>query len=251
MNRLNMLITAALKNEVSGVVSKLHPTGAEPVGAGRLYLGGTSDRRTGILITGVGGQTASATVRSLLLNHQPRTVLVAGWSGALTETHPPGSLILADRVHLWPGDPDRSMPTDPELTLKIRSVLDGAGIPFGAGALVTADRMVDQSGLRKELAVRYGARAVDMETGSILPLFNAAGSRCAVLRVITDTADERIGLDLKHLPTGRKHRAVYLAAHPVQLRHYAMLLGQIRNATSVMSRALNAVIGSDPAPGLS
>ena len=67
------------------------------------------------------------------------------------------------------------------------------------GQLLTIDRLVRQPEERAELAERYGADAVDMETYAVAEMCRRLAVRFLSVRIISDAADDKIPLEIECL----------------------------------------------------
>lgn len=113
--------------------------------------------------------------------------LIAGFAGALDPALSPGHLFLPETVHALSRGPAAP---DAHLQSAIRALLSERGLPFAGGDLVTTDRPVVDPEHRGQLLAR-GFRAVDMETHGLLESLARQGARVAVLRLLSDRADEK------------------------------------------------------------
>jgi 4-hydroxy-3-methylbut-2-enyl diphosphate reductase len=110
-------------------------------------------------------------------------VLSVGLGGALTGDHPPGTVLVPDRVG---GEDGQSWTTDRGWSDALRAASRRLGLHTAAGALVSTAEVVSGAG-RAALAAR-GYDAVDMESAAVA----AQVARLAVLRVVLDTPSHEI-----------------------------------------------------------
>ncbi|MCX5615616.1 hypothetical protein NQF87_01275 [Bombella sp. TMW 2.2559] len=156
---------------------------------------------------------------SALLDAGVTELLSFGCSGALDMALPPGSVQVAEYVHL-DGEHCR---TDPALSARF-----GAAQAAVRGGILHSPVMVGTAAEKAALFSRTGCHAVDMESG----LVARSGLPFAVLRVICDDA----GRDLppaanEGLKDGQVHVPALLGSilrHPFQI---GALMGLGRDAT--------------------
>lgn len=110
-------------------------------------------------------------------------VLSVGLGGALTDEHPPGSVVVPDRVAAEDG---QAWATDPAWSDALRAASRRLGLPTAAGTLVSTAEVV--SGPERAALALQGYDAVDMESAAVA----AQVPRLAVLRVVLDTPSHEI-----------------------------------------------------------
>jgi nucleoside phosphorylase len=244
METVDLLLVAALNQELAQWLKSCPGLIQKPISCGRLFSGDVNGRRIAALICGVGGERATQSARAYLGDYTPRRVLVAGWAGALIDSMNPGDLLLVENVFRPTEGPEKPIVPDSGWMDCLERILSVSHPGIQRGRLVTVDRMVDRHSVRIDLAGRFKAQAVDMETGYLVPIFQERKIPCACMRVITDTADERIGVDFQALPSGRR-RVAYWASHPAQLKNFMRLSRVITKVTAILHQALNAVVQSE------
>lgn len=110
-------------------------------------------------------------------------VLSVGLGGALTDEHPPGTVVVPDRVAAEEG---QSWATDRAWSDELRAASRRLGLPTAAGTIVSTAAVV--SGRERAALARRGYDAVDMESAAVA----ARVPRLAVLRVVLDTPSHEI-----------------------------------------------------------
>jgi hypothetical protein len=103
------------------------------------------------------------------------------------------------------------------------------------------------------LRARTGADAVEMESGEILRACRAAGVPAAVVRVISDAADDELPLDFNTLvtPGGRLdglRLALAVAARPWRIPGLVRLGGRSVRAAERLAEVLAALLARPDAP---
>ncbi|MBN1552023.1 hypothetical protein JW979_11155 [bacterium] len=235
---VDLLLIAALRQELGCLLTgSVLPS--PPVGLYR--IAGTPENYFAA-ICGVGKKKVRQHLRQLLRHISPRRVIIAGWAGLLQDTASCGDIVLVNRCCHWKDTEDRSLVPDKTLTASIEATLTAEGVSFQSGAMVTADRMVDQSLMRKHLAEKYLSLCVDMETFYLASILSEQRIPFAVVRVVSDTADERIGLDIERLPRSTIKRWCYLLIRPRKARAFIALVTQLKAATRNLENALNRIL---------
>jgi adenosylhomocysteine nucleosidase len=131
----------------------------------------------GVLVTGMGPTLASEATRRALSTGSIDHVMVIGIAGGLDPALPIGSLIVPERVQLYPDGP----------------VLHAHPIPprQAAGSLMTTDGLLDDDEAWRPI-LEKGFGAVDMEASGVAEVCEAAGVAWSVYRGISDRPDEHI-----------------------------------------------------------
>lgn len=240
--KIDILIVCALKEEITPLLSDMHKETELKFNSGRLIVGSRGNNSIAISICGVGGKTAAQSLHSTLEILTPASVFIAGWAGALTDSLSICDLVLTETVFHWEDDENSGYSSNPDLNRKVKDRLNSSDITIKTGIQVTADKVVAKETLRNDLASRFKAHVVDMETSYLADILITKGLAFTILRVITDSADERIGIDFDKIPQSRVQRKLYWASHPGQYRKNIILLNNIRKATKELNRALNQIL---------
>ncbi len=155
--------------------------------------GGLQGRRVVVILSGTGRQNAATASEVLIDGHRPRRVVSAGFAGALSPQLKRNDILIADR--LIDVSTGAEMPVGP---------LGPAGGDSGGmhrGALLTSDHVVRLPDEKRSFFERYGALAVEMETFAVATVCRRREVPFSSIRVINDTADERLPRDVEYLLT--------------------------------------------------
>lgn len=245
MKTPSILVIAALKEELAAFISGVDP--CESAGSAGPYLRNywVPDRyghNVGFLCCGVGGKNARKTMRNALPVLQPKEILIQGYSGALHPDRHPGDLLIVDVVTLWNGSPDHRLPFDSGLRHRFEQCLDGTSTQWYQGSAVCVDRMIDSKNDKDMLRDTHAADCVDMESYHLLDAALKAAIPAVMIRVISDYADESMGLDFKKIPGNAWARRMHFMAHPQQRRAFQRLLANARTARKHMDTAVAAYL---------
>jgi adenosylhomocysteine nucleosidase len=132
-----------------------------------------------ILITGIGAKNAETALRRFLAKNIPKLVLTCGFAGGLNPELECGEVVF--------------MTGYSELENKLTNA-DAILANFFSAARI-AITIAEKKQLRNET----GADVVEMESGTILAVCRETRIPCAMVRVISDTADEDLPLDFNKL----------------------------------------------------
>lgn len=184
-------IVAAMSEELAPLEARISPRRRHRLGACDALEGSLDGNRVVLATTGDGAIRAEAGIRALLDHLPVDRLVIAGISGALTPWLEADTIIVAREVR----GGDAALP-GPDRAMLERAVRDGGAL--GATVLsvdrilVTADSKADAlAGLESEWP-----SAVDLESATYVRVAAERGIPYLVLRVVCDTANEDLPLDL-------------------------------------------------------
>jgi len=210
-----MTIVFALEFESAGFRARLEP---------RLCVS--------VWTLGVMGRRSAPALQNLLARHRPALVVSAGFSGALREGMPVGTIVLGGNF------------TDPHL-------LNSLPLPAGilVGKVVTADHILETPSAKAEFAARSGgALAADLESAHLHQVCLSAGVPMLSIRCISDSFAQSIAIPgsvLMDPETGRANpQAIfqYLFRHPGKAPDFARLVRDAKTAQSALANALKSLL---------
>jgi adenosylhomocysteine nucleosidase len=132
-----------------------------------------------ILITGIGRQNADAALRQFLVNHVPKLILTCGFAGGLNPELETGDVVFMTGYAAL-----EQRLADAEARL---------------ASFFTAERIATTAAEKKQLRQESGADVVEMESGAILAVCRESRVPSAMVRAISDAADEDLPLDFNAL----------------------------------------------------
>ncbi len=236
-----LLIIAALHQEIPALRLPSHPFPRNnPLQPFQISTG--FSRPVGILVCGVGGKRAVATLRQTLSTHRFDHALIVGWSGALSEEIGIFDLVLPHAIHHWKSNGHTPLHPDKKLHETIRTYFESISEPVHVSSGVTTDRMVSSSAHKKHLLEMFQSHSVDMETYYLMNVLSEHRIPAAVLRIISDKADETIGVDIESLPRTAIRRWIHYIRRPMELWHYVLLIRQLKSASRVLNHHLPNII---------
>ena len=132
-----------------------------------------------ILITGIGARNAEAALRKFFETNLPKQVFTCGFAGGLNP-----ELEIGDVVFMtgYPALEEKLAEADARLA-----------------TFVSVPRIAITVAEKQRLRAENGADVVEMESGAILEVCRERRIPCAMVRAISDTADEDLPLDFNKL----------------------------------------------------
>jgi hypothetical protein len=201
-----------------------------------------------VVCSGVGLENARTAARRLAAR-QIEGLVVLGISGALNPGLEIGDLVVPDSVVLaaW-GGPADIRPLSTELTHCFRTCLAKTGRRVQGGRLVTSRRPAASAFEKRLLHREWGGAAVDMETWAVAEVAAQAGIPVAVLRAVSDRAQDDIPPAVLGWinARGAPQPAVILsslARHPTLMFSLLRLRKNMRRALSSLRTAWQACRG--------
>jgi adenosylhomocysteine nucleosidase len=202
-------ILGAMTEEVRLIGEMLEDRDRAEVG-GRVYeRGGLGPGGVVVAISGFGKVSAASTVTTMLDAFAPGVVLFTGVAGALDPSVGRGDVVVAEELaqHDFDASPIfprfvipslqvERIPADPTWTGRLADAAKASGAVVHRGLVVSGDRFIDGDTERAELRSLFpGALAVEMEGAAVAQVCAERRIPFAVVRAISDTADEQAAGD--------------------------------------------------------
>jgi adenosylhomocysteine nucleosidase len=154
--------------------------------------GGWKGRGVAVIHSGVGRDKAAQAAEVLIYGHRPNWVISAGLAGGLDPTVKLGDIVMPDAIL---GEDGRRLSIDLQISAEQRTAMPGVHV----GPLLTIDRVALKAAEKRQLGEQFGALAVDMEALGVAETCGAAKQRFLSVRVITDTVDDDLPVDVERL----------------------------------------------------
>ena len=154
--------------------------------------GGLDGCRVVVIESGSGRLAAERAARALILGHQPRWIVSAGFAGGLDGRLAQGDILLADEIVDTTGR---------ALTIDFKLSADAAASPtrVHVGRLLTMDHVVERADEKHALGKEFAALAVDMESLGVAEVCAREKVRFLSVRVIGDAVDRTLPRDIDRL----------------------------------------------------
>jgi len=190
--------------------------------------------------TGIGGHRAETAVKYVLDHYPVKVILSLGFAGGLVPGLKTGELLICKSLVHGESPVMESTSTLVELGKRIAKPSEVC--------LVTVSRPAIERQQKEELAQKYSAQAVDMESYWIAAEAGRRGIPCLVVRAISDPVDSDLpDLAEKSSDSGEwnKRRAFfYFASHPVDTIRLSHLYFGHRRAKRSMLNFVNGFVSA-------
>lgn len=209
-------ILCATPEELAALRDRLHLDAKPEVhGPTRVWRGQHDGEALVLAQMGIGKVNAAAAATLLLSLFECEALICSGVAGGLSPDLPVGSVLLADKLAIHDyglvaggaftatasgkipiGAPELSALTPvraevAEAFAKLAAKVAGTlGHPVRRGGIVTADYFLNCAATRDALRARFGAEAIDMESGAIHQVAEAWDRPLYVIRTLSDLAGE-------------------------------------------------------------
>lgn len=187
----DVAILIPLPEEAAPLLRRLETNGSEADGEVEgAHRGRLSGVDVVVAVTGDGPIHARATTERIVEAFRPRSVVVAGVAGALSEGLEVGTKVLAADVGREGGEVHRT--PEPRLAELARAADARIGTAFTARRLAAS---VDDKVRLRRLAIEGGGAepaVVDLESASCVAVADRVGVPWLVLRAVSDRADEAL-----------------------------------------------------------
>jgi adenosylhomocysteine nucleosidase len=199
--------------------------------------------------TGIGGRRAEMAIKHVLDHYQVKVILSLGFAGGLVSELKAGELVICPRLFHGQSPAVESTNTLVELGKRIAK-------PTEAG-LVTVSRPACGRQQKEELAQKYSAQAVDMESYWIVAEAGRRGIPCLVVRAISDPVDcdlpDLEGISSASGEWNKRKAFFHFASHPMEtIRLSHLYFGHRRakqNLVNFVNNFTSAYQGQTKNPG--
>ena len=203
-------IIGAMESEVRILISKLENAKEQIIGRNVYYTGLLCGKEVVIARCGIGKVAAAVSAQIMIDRFGADLVINTGIAGGLAKGIGIGDIVIASGLiqHDFdlslfgyakgyiPGfdQQDRNVPTvfkaDCETVGKLECAAKKLGVNCKTGVIVSGDIFVCDSAKKNELVSLFGAYATEMEGAAIAEAACLSGVPFAVIRAISDSADE-------------------------------------------------------------
>jgi len=240
-----VVLAGALPVELSGIRGK----GAFVKAASgdiKYFKGGIHGVDVALVVSGIGEDRAYRAAKAVCEALSPKAYVSVGLSAALSPALKPGDIVIGESTaSLASGT---RYDSDSQLLEKAREALGSCGI-CSFGPVIASPKVVVKSTEKKELASKYNAVALDMETAGAARAAMEAGVPFIAIRAISDTLDEDLPVDFNRFT--RKDGGMcwprfiaHVLTHPATIGPLMRLGRQSNLAAGNLAWAVERVVGS-------
>ena len=202
-------IIGAMQPEVEAIIGSLENKESETVSGITFYRGILEGKSVVVAKCGIGKVFAALCAEIMILKYNPDLLVNTGVGGAIGGGLRCGDVVIADR--LCQHDMDTSAIGDPkglvsginmiyfEADQRAREILldkgESLGLAVKSGTVATGDKFIADATDKKRISTDFGASVCEMEGCAIAQTAFVNGTRFAVVRAISDSADGEATMD--------------------------------------------------------
>ena len=196
-----------MSDEVDGLIAKLDGHVEELVSGIKFHTGTLYGKSVVIARCGVGKVFASMCATAMIIKYSPSLIVNTGVGGALSPElscadivvatrlvqHDMDTSPLGDPVGMISGINKVGLPASASLCEEIAQAAASLGIPYAKGVIASGDQFIADKAKKEWIRDTFDAIACEMEGAAIGQVCYANGIDFAILRAISDNADEAAG----------------------------------------------------------
>ncbi len=197
-------ILGAMDIEVDGLKAMATDVTEEKISGKTFICGKIHGKDVVIAKCGIGKVNAALCAEAMILKYNPDLIINTGVAGSLTRDLLIGDIVIADSVcqHDFDtsplGDPIGlipevnlvKIPADKAAKEKLEAVIKKLGLNSKTGTVASGDAFIASSEKKDFIVSYFGALACEMEGASIGQVCAVNNTPFAVLRALSDSADE-------------------------------------------------------------
>ncbi len=180
---------------------------------------------------GLAGERSAVALKRMIEKIRPDLIVSAGFSGALQPGLALGDIVIGENY------------SDPALVRSLRDRTD-----CRIGQIITVPDILETAAAKRNIGVRSGALAADLESAHIFRVCSEAGIPMLSVRTISDVLAQDMpvpGFVLINPETGKSDPPAifrYLFRHPAKATQFAQLVRGARVAQQSLAKALGSII---------
>ena len=202
-------IIGAMEIEIEGIRNILTEKTEKNISGIKFVSGRLGKNEVVTAVCGIGKVFASMCATSMVLEYTPDVIINTGVAGGLAEGLKIGDIVVADKVVQHDmdtspiGDPKGLLsginviyiPTDKAISDLLLQCVKAEGINAVTGIIATGDQFIASSEKKRFIVDEFSASAAEMEGGAIGQVCYVNKMPFAILRAMSDTADENATVD--------------------------------------------------------
>ena len=203
-------IIGAMSVEIEGIQARIENPETRVIGGNTFVSGKLCGREVVAAQCGIGKVNAALCTQTMILAYQPELIVNSGVGGSLVRDLTFGDIAIAKDlvqhdVDTSPlGDPVGLVSTINKIYIEcdnravrlIHEIVNGMdGVSGLIGTIASGDQFIASSEKKDWITHQFNAIACEMEGGAIAQVCAVAGVKCAVIRTISDNADDESHMD--------------------------------------------------------
>ena len=200
-------IIGAMKIETDALKALVQNKTTEVISGIEFVSGTVGAHRVVVAQCGIGKVFAALCAQTMILHFGVTRLINVGVAGTLSESvglldtvvatslvqHDMDTSPLGDPVGLISGINIVHIPTSPALVAAVTSAAARAGMKVITGTVASGDQFIADRAAKDRIRDSFGASACEREGAAIAHVCYVGGVECAVIRTISDNADDTAG----------------------------------------------------------
>ena len=206
-------IICALREEAEYLKNEMNVRMMKTIAGAEYVSGKLFGKDAVIVVCGVGKVYAAVAAQTIVCEYAPDFIINTGVCGSLSPDlklrdilvasgavqHDMDTSPLGDPVGMVSGVNLIEFPCSRQLGKLFTAACERAGANVKTGIIATGDQFIGDSAKKKYLAETFNAVGCDMESGSIAHVCYINKLPCAIIRAISDNADEDANVSFTEL----------------------------------------------------
>lgn len=221
-------IIGAMSVEIEGIQARIEQPETRVIGGNTFVSGKLCGRDVVAAQCGIGKVNAALCTQTMILTYTPELIINSGVGGSLTKELTFGDIAIARNlvqhdVDTSPlGDPVGLVSTinkiyfdcDERAVSLIDEIVNGMnGVSGTIGTIASGDQFIASSERKNWITKNFNAIACEMEGGAIAQVCAVADVKCAVIRAISDNADDDSHMDYGQFVKMAADRSIEVLMH--------------------------------------
>lgn len=197
-------IICAMDSEFEKIKQALHEGELVKCGLQTFLVGEYARKRVAAATCGIGKVNAAACTQAMISQFQPNWIINSGVSGALSPKLDILDLVIAQEV-MYHDLEERLLQSyfphcsrfqaDGKLVSLVESICEQQGVPHHRGLVVSGDQFVTDGAVKADIVARTNGDTVEMESAAIGHTCYLNQVPFAIIRCISDRADDSGAMD--------------------------------------------------------
>ncbi len=220
MKKARIGIIGALDEELSALISRLSEHNVNKCGIIEFHEGIIEGKSVVIAKCGVGKVFAAICAEAMIILYSPDIIINTGVGGALKSGLSVTDTVIADKLVQHDmdtsplGDPRGLISginkiwfeADPRAVSLLTDIAHRLGIRASVASIASGDRFVCEGSDKEKILESFNASVCEMEGAAIAHTAYVNNTKFAVIRAVSDTADENSSMDyMTFLPIAAKN----------------------------------------------
>ena len=250
MNKI-IAILGAVSEEIAEIKKEMNISNRIRLEKSEAWPGKWLGKDIVLVRTGIGKQRAKEATRQVIEKFQPEVIISLGYAGALTEGMNVGDLLIAKNIISSESDSPSLEIEGPENSkwLELAKMIPPPGnAQLKVGRLLTVNQVVHTPKAKKELANRFQAEAVEMETLEIFLLARQNNITFISLRGISDAVNHELidssSFLSKDGEISKLKASCYVLTHPSSIKKVLSLQSHAKIATQNLTDFVSKLLSN-------